>query len=311
MTFAYQFGHVMLSSNIVLDGLRSVGETVAVVGNAIDFQLKPGPPPLPDTIVYCWPGRYRTRLGRVGDDWVIDSALDGTFVVDRGFSSVRAYSAAPPPHAALADVFARRVLPRIVTARGAVTIHAASVATADGAALLVGSSGAGKSTLTAALAARPEWTLLSDDQSMLWEGTPPLVAPGATGVCLWPDSRAALRIEPRDCVAMPGYDGKVRYHPPGEPTTQGVPLSLIVFLASDAAASAPELTTMNRAEGFILAARQLIAFNPAAPASSERAHLMARLSSIVRDVPMVRLTRPQSYAALPRIAAMLGEALAS
>lgn len=307
MRFAYRFGDVALTSSIALPGMRPAppGEKPAMA-----IRLCDGPAPAPDSIVYRWRGRYSTRLGTVGDDWRIDSAFDGVFVVNPGLTTVRAYSTRETPDDGLADVLVRRVLPRLITARGALTLHAAAVATDRKAVLLLGGSGAGKSTTTAALAAMPGWHVLSDDLSMLWERDPPVVAPGATGVCLWPESRAGLAIDPAACTAMPGYDGKVRFDPPGAVPIDSVALGALVFLARDPAVVQPRLTPINRAEGLIHAARQMIAFNPAAPPAEERAVLFARLNRIVRDVPMVRLTYPSDFAALPAVAATLAELLA-
>jgi len=218
---------------------------------------------------------------------------------------VRLYSAQTPPSAASVDVFVRRILPRLLAARGAITIHAAAVATEGVGLLLLGASGAGKSTTTAALATTPGWDVFSDDMSILWDGAVPVVAPAATGVCVWQASQAGLGIDPALCHAMPGYDGKFRFDPPVPPVTASVPVRAFVFLARDAGIDAPRLRAMTRTHGLIQAARQLILFNPAAPPAEEHAPAIARLNHIAAGVEMLQLSYPSRFDVFPAVADLL------
>lgn len=306
MTFAYRFAGVPLRSHVALAGLREDrGDDVAE--HRLDISFEPGPAPSADQHIFAWPGRYETRLGTIGDDWLIGSRFDGVFRIDRAITRVRLYSAEMPPSAASVDVLVRRILPRLMAARGAATIHAAAVATAGAGLLLLGASGAGKSTTTAALATLPEWDVFSDDLSIVWDGAVPLVAPAATGVCVWRASRDGLGIDPALCHAMPGYDGKFRFEPSVPLVTAAVPLRAFVFLARDPTIDAPRLTTMNRAHALIEAARQLTLFNPAAPPSEEYAPAIARLNRIARGAKMLRLSYPSRFDALPAVAETLAQ----
>ena len=256
-------------------------------------------------MIFSWPGRYETRLGTIDDDWLIGSRFDGVFRVDRGIENVRYYSAESPPSAASVDVFVRRILPRLMAARGATTLHAAAAATGGAGVLLFGPSGAGKSTTTAALATMPEWDVFSDDLSILWDDPIPVVAPAATGVCVWQASQIGLGIDPDLCHAMPGYDGKVRFEPRVPHVTSPVPVRAFVFLERDADIAEPRLSEVNTAHGLIQAARQMTLFNPAAPPADEHAPALARLGRIAAKVRMLRLSYPSRFDALPAVADVL------
>lgn len=304
MPFAYRFAGVPIRSNVALAGLRTDrGDDADKSRLDIHFEL--GPAPTADQHVFAWPGRYETRLGTIGDDWLIDSRFDGVFRVDRAISRVRLYSAETPPSAASVDVLVRRILPRLMAARGGTTIHAAAASTAGAGLVLLGASGAGKSTTTAALATLPDWDVFSDDLSILWDDAVPVVAPAATGVCVWRASRDGLGVDPALCHEMPGYDGKFRFEPPVPLVTAAVPLRAFVFLARDSAIDAPRLTAINRAHALIEAARQVILFNPAASPPEEHAGAIARLNRIAAGVQMLRLSYPSRFDALPAVAETL------
>ena len=310
MSFVYVFAGITVHSDFAISGLRQ-GAVEALTSNfgVLNVRHAQEPRPNPDSILFAWPGRYATRLGLVGEDWLVDSAMDGVFRIDPSFSDIKVYSESDPPSAACMDVLVRRVLPRLMVARGALTIHAATVAI-DGAAIaLLGRSGAGKSTMTGALAAMPGWDMFSDDQSILWEGTPTLAMPSAAGVCLWQNSTDALGLNPADCMPMPGYDRKFRFHPRNATPLASAPLRAFVFLDRQQSTMQPTLSRCNRAEALILAAQQLIRFNPASPNATERANGIAKLSRIASAVEMLRLSYPSRFDALPDVANLLQESV--
>lgn len=307
MPFAYRFAGVAIRSNVAVTGL--LPDTIAAEGNVDPLAIvqQSCPPPLPDRILATLSGRYETRFGTAGDTWLIDSKFDGTFLIDPTLRTLRLYSETSPPSAVCCDILVRRVLPRLMSARGAVTVHAASLATRGGGVVLFGNSGAGKSTTTAALSAMPGWDMLSDDLSTLWPGSPATVAPSGTGVCVWQASRDGLALDPGRCEPMPAYDGKFRFHPPGPGSTKAVPVRAFVFLARDAALDAPRVTPVSRIEGMALAARQMVLFDPSAPVSQEHAGALARLFAIASSAKMVRLSYPSRFDALPAVADVLAE----
>lgn len=260
-----------------------------------------------DRFLFEWSGRYGLKLGQHGEDWLLASAFDGIFLIDRQVTTIRAYCAEMPPRQEFMDVLVRRIFPRIATLLGATAIHAAALGDRNGGLLLLGASGAGKSTLTAALAHFSHWDILSEDISIVWNDGEPVLAPAATGVCVWPESQAALKLDPAFCSELPGYDGKLRYDRTGDHSLESPPLRGAVFLNRSVDCVAPRLDPMTRAESLIGAINQLIAFNPAAPIRTGKALLVGRLNAILGAAPSYRLTYPGSYAALPAVTDLLRE----
>lgn len=262
-----------------------------------------GPKPTPDSILTTLSGRYEIRIGMIGDDWLLDSKFDGAFIVDRDLRTIRVHSESNPPSAVCCDILTRRVLPRLMAARGAVTLHAASVATEGAGLVLLGASGAGKSTISAALAAMPGWSVLGDDLSPIWPGKPATVAPSGTGVCIWEASMRGLRLDPEACVPMAAYDGKYRYDPPAAPLVDAVPVRAFVFLSRKAGLEAPVVNRISRLQGIALAAQQIQLFDPTS--SEAYAAAVTRLVTVASGVQMFSLAYPARYDALPAVANVL------
>jgi len=152
--------------------------------------------------------------------------------------------------------------------------------------------------------------VLSDDISILWDRDTPTVAPATTGICVWPDSRQALRLDDAHCVPMPGYPGKMRFVPGNESSTALVPLGALVFL-EQGEGNAPSISPISGAEAATRASHQRIRFNPSDPAGREMHDGFAALVAIARVTPCYRLTRPRDYGALPAAVALLRQTLES
>lgn len=267
-----------------------------------------GPAPTPDTIHHRWTGRYGLVLGKWRDAWLFASSFDGVFLVNTAERTIRCFVESDSgAGGAWTDVFVRRILPRIAILFGAAAIHGAALAEDGAGVLLLGHSGAGKSTLSASLA-NAGWQLLSDDISLLWEGPPAEVAPGAEGVCVWPDSREALALPHDRCAPMPGYEGKVRFTPAaGE--DMPVPLKALVFLQRSPDCSAAALESVAAADALVQAGEHRIRFDPSDATGVESARNFGQMSAIIRATPCYRLTYPADYAALPEVAARLSALL--
>jgi hypothetical protein len=299
----YLFGGLAISADAPLEGMR--GAAKAVDAHPVQLAFHHAPAPSADREVFTWQGRYGMKLGMLGDAWHFSSKLDGVFIADRAIDRIDFHSRESPPTPAAMDVLTRRVLPRLAIATGALTVHGAALSRAGGAILMFGPSGAGKSTLTAALA-QAGWQITSDDLTIVRAASDgAMVHPGATGVCLWADTRAALALDPARCFAMPGYDGKLRFEPEDAPTGEPAALRALVFLDRSGDITAPRIDRMPIGDAVREATRQLIALDPTAP----RIDVAHRLLQVMAGVTAVKLTYPSGYATLPAVSGLLATLL--
>lgn len=296
---SYRFGGLAIDSGIALAGARRVDR--ADEGHHVDLVFHQAPAPRADRDVFTWTGRYELKLGRIGDAWHFSSRFEGAFIVDPAISRLDVFAADDTPTPGTIDVLTRRVLPRLAIETGALTVHGAAMIRDGGAILLFGESGAGKSTLTAALALAG-WSIASDDMTIIRPGTAePMVHPGATGVCLWPDTRRALGLDPARCLAMPGYDDKLRFEPEDAPGADPAPLRAVVFLERGAEVTAPRLDPMPIRDAVRQASRQLIALDPTVPRTTT-VHRLLQTLAVARPV---KLTYPSGYDSLPAVTDLL------
>jgi hypothetical protein len=92
-----------------------------------------------------------------------------------------------------AEVFVRRILPRIALQHGGTVLQAVAMDCGDGAVLLCGPSHVGKSTLATSLHHALGWRVLSDDMTVLARDVAGVrVLPTEVGSCLWEDSVRAV-----------------------------------------------------------------------------------------------------------------------
>jgi hypothetical protein len=303
LTHRYLFGGLAIDSTIALAGARRVDR--AGDGHRVVLTCHHGPAPCADRDVFTWTGRYALKLGRIGEGWHFGSRFDGTFIVDPAITRLDLYAADGGPTPGAVDVLTRRVLPRLAIETGALTVHGAALIRDGGAILLFGESGAGKSTLTAALALAG-WSIASDDMTIIRHGdAAPEVHPGATGVCLWPDTRRALDLDPARCLPMPGYDDKLRFEPVDAPGADPAPLRAVVFLERSAAVAVPRLDPMPIRDAVRQATRQLIALDPTLPRTAS----VHRLIQTLAAARPIKLTYPSGYASLPAVSELLASLL--
>lgn len=299
----YCVGGLTLACASEVPGLRPVAGSGACRPD-IELRIGLGPPPMADAFVFRWPGRYGLCLSRLGDHWMLTTARGSAYAVTRDGREIMAYDNQADADPEFIDVLVRRILPRISLLFGRVAFHGAALAKNDTAILLFGGSGAGKSTLSAALAGSFGWDLLSDDISILHAAT---VAPAATGVCLWPDSRLALDLPPERCRGLPAYGTKIWFDFAQNGPRPPLPLRALAALARSEHVTAPMLERLAPAEALILAIQQLIQFNPADYRSGGLEPLVHRLRTTIEGIPAYRLVYPTDFSALPRVAALLEE----
>jgi hypothetical protein len=126
-------------------------------------------------------GRYLLRFPRIAD-----------FVVSDDGQHVAAYHRRATDRATVRHVFLDQVLPLILSARGALALHASAVLAPGGAIAFTGKSGSGKSTLAASFGAAG-FPFVADDYVGLTEEDGTIMAvPSYPGLRLWPDMLPAV-----------------------------------------------------------------------------------------------------------------------
>lgn len=304
MTYDYHFGGLRIRSDIALPGLLKAD---AAQGREPQLRLtaEAGAPLSPDRVWYEWQQGYRLQLSEHGGRWLFRSRFDGSFLIDRDGSAMHLVARTLPPSPEVIEVLLRRVLVRAPILQGAIAIHAASLACSGGSAMLIGQSGAGKSTLCAALAGHPGWQVLGDDTALLWNREVPMLGAGAGSVCLWPESHDSLRLPPGRSELLASATGKRRAMIEGHDPQPLVPLRAILLLDRTADAVEPRLERLSVADAMNRVIRQSVRFNPHGDSGQERIDSVQGIMLALRSSPAWRLVYPSSFAALPRVEALL------
>src|SRR5580765_8017866 len=157
----YRFGDLILASEFPCTQLPQIGHAVA----DCTFTLRWGPERRNRRWDHAWPaarGGVALRGARDGDTYTVGAPGVAVFSIDGDARRVvcRCADAASPE--TIEHLLIDQILPRVLTHRGRLVLHAGCVATPAGAVAFLGDSGAGKSTLCAALA-RAGSPLVGDD----------------------------------------------------------------------------------------------------------------------------------------------------
>ena len=200
--------------------------------------------------------------------------------------------------------------------RGLLTLHASAVAVNGGAIAFIGEKGAGKSTTTAALVKRGHG-FLSDDVVALTEGTPvsagsstdepaegPWVLPGPIAIKLWPDSVAAVGIDPGEVPLLHEGVEKRVVLAPERSNPHALPLRCVYVLESgETVNSAP----VQAHEAFSELVRHTYAARFLGAAAGG-AHHFRQCTKLLHRVPLRRLVRARDVGHLDRLTAHVEEA---
>lgn len=307
--FRYNFGGLHLCSDIALPDLVDAGADTAALP-ALTLTAVAGSAIEPDKVWYRWQQGYRLEIGERGPHWLFRSKFPGQFVVDRDGAALRMITPDLPPPAAAIEVLQRRVLPRVAMLRGAIMVHAASLAHAGRGIMLIGRSGAGKSTLCGSLALQPDWQMLGDDAALLWHPDAPMLGGGAKAVCLWPESQQGLQLDATAGEALASATGKRRAPIVGADPPALVPLAAMIFLERGGAGFAPRLEPLSLVDFSRLIVPQIMLFNPHGDFAQQRIDALVGLVRAAQARPAWRLVYPSDFAALPDVAALLRAAMA-
>ena len=114
------------------------------------------------------------------------------FVVSADGTRICCHPLADATDESIRHLLLDQVIPRAMTRRGQLVLHASAVELADGAVAFLGRTGAGKSTLTAALASEGHPLVTDDCLTLDDDGDRLAAVPSYPGVRLWPDAMAAV-----------------------------------------------------------------------------------------------------------------------
>ncbi|HYN77927.1 MAG TPA: hypothetical protein VES73_09050 [Lamprocystis sp. (in: g-proteobacteria)] len=135
----------------------------------------------------------RVVQGRLSDAILIRVRGLADFVVRPAATSVHCYFSADTDPVAVRHFLLNQVLPRLVSIRDPLVIHAGAVAARLGAIALIGPAGFGKSTLSSSFTVSGAGKLIADDGVLLrLEGQTPYLIGAYTRSRLRPDSLSAL-----------------------------------------------------------------------------------------------------------------------
>ncbi len=167
--------------------------------------------------------RYLFRFHNLVDFWV---SADG--------GEILGYPTLDVPSDTIRHLFLDQVMPRMLSLRGRLVLHASAVLAPKGAVAFLGDSGRGKSTLAASFC-QQGFPGLTDDCLLLQEaGGAHFALPSYAGLRLWPDTIEALFGSQVSYPLVAHYTDKRRLSSDREPlcfATGRVPLNRLYMLA--------------------------------------------------------------------------------
>lgn len=300
--FAYDFAGLKVCSPFPLPGLRPFRGDEDVRGATVRLSCGKGSPPGALRPLFRWQGRYGLALRSQGNDFLLESARHGSFLITEAGRSITCFPGCMKTSSGTEETLVRRILPRIVQLHGGIALHGAALSDGQAVFLLLGDSKAGKSTLAAVLSRELGWKIFSDDTSILGlSGAPAVVSPSTLGVCLRQDSLSGLNIpraEQRRLLA-----DETKYWHCVEDGRTLLPQRIQAFLWLKTLPTNRDTVEFNPIPGrdslFVLI-RQLVRFNPTDRALEAR--LFQSLSELAAAIPMYALAYPRGFEKLRNVA---------
>jgi len=160
----YRFADLVLQCEMPLSELPDAGRGPSECSVRVHRSARPVLP-ASDRWDHHWrspAGEVVLSCAREGEDYRLGMPELATFLIEDGGRAITCRPREGLPPATLEHLLIDQVLPRVLTHRGRLVIHAGSVVTPHGAVAFLGDSGAGKSTLCAEFATAGH-SLLGDD----------------------------------------------------------------------------------------------------------------------------------------------------
>jgi hypothetical protein len=185
----------------------------------------------------------------------------------------------------------------LLTQRGLTALHASAVELGGRAVAFAGEAGEGKSTLAAALHDRGHPVVADDILAVRVESGTASVAPGIPELKLWPDALERFGDEPGELQRVrTGYD-KRRLPTPDRFPDRWLELAAVYVLDEGRELAVEELGPADATIELIRHSWAARSLHGTAPAQR-----LASYAAVVEAVPVRRLRRPRSLAAVGRLA---------
>ena len=297
----YQLGGLVLQSALDLPDLEEV--TARPPDCLVELEPDPLPPPAPGS---CF---HQERPGG-GEVWLEYARIASGYrmrfpgvadflLLERG-RRVRCHPQPRISAAALRHLLVQQVVPRLLTWRGNLVLHASAVGVGEAAVGFAGASGAGKSTLAAAFV-RSGSTLLTDDMLVIETAAGRAsVAHGHPVLRLWPDALGATLGPPERAAPEERQEVKttIRASPPeAGPLAAQWPLRGLFLLVPGASDDEVEIDPVRAVDALPELHGAAFHLDVTDPSALRREFEL--WSRVLRDVPVFRLTAPRSLDHLP------------
>lgn len=188
--------------------------------------------------------------------------------------------------------------------RGYVTLHASCVNLGSGAVAFLGDSTAGKSFTAAALHSRGH-TVVADDVTVVdVDGWVPSVYPGFPVLQLLPDAAEHFGCSAERPEGLEPLEDKVTWRFPGEFPQQAVPLRRLYLLEDGPSVRIESVSSHKAVFELVRHSYWIRLMHDARPAS-----YFLQCAKLCETVPVQRLIRPRSAAAMPEVMRLVEEDL--
>jgi len=249
-----------------------------------------------------WRHHWRDASGATTLTWTRDAGENrlgfpglAEFAIRDDGSTIEIHTEPGTPEVTLRHLLLDQVLPRVLSLRGRLVLHAGAVATPSGACLFLGDSGSGKSTLCASLA-RAGHPLLSDDSVVLRRGETGAfeALPTYPGLRLWPASRVRL-IGNMSGETVAHYSWKERFVPTDVRAVDATKVRRCFVLAET---SGPDVTVepLSPREAFLTLVRQ--SFVGELHHAGRAAALFEQIGRVTESLSFRRLRYPRAFSKL-------------
>ena len=232
----YSYADLTVSSPLQLGHL--LAEEDPDPGRSPDLMIRclSEPPPEPPAAqwIHHWrneAGERTASLAKEGHGFLLRFPALADFVISGDGCRIGAWPAHDLPDPTLSHLLLDQVLPRVLSHRGGVVLHASAVKIRGVAVGFLGETGRGKSTLAASLHGCG-FPLLSDDGLLVrTEGDRSFCWATYAGSRLWPESVNALFRESEPGIRMAHYSGKTRLFASPESAPEPLELAALYVLA--------------------------------------------------------------------------------